>query len=600
MKAPLLARALLLTGLGLALVAAACSGDAAEQAEERAAEARAVAQVAEPTRLAFVDVTDEAGLGYQQHELRTGTACLFKVDQSGMVGCMAERATGGAATADYDGDGWPDLYVTRLDDADILFRNQGDGTFADATEAAGLAAFKLHTNGAWWGDVDNDGDPDLFVTTLAESRFLLFINDGSGRFTEEAELRGAAVMDDAPRGGQSIAMGDYDRDGWLDIHTTEWRIAHYAQAGDAVHARLLRNRGADAPGYFEDVTEAAGVSLADVESLTNAGIDGTFSFGTTFVDLDGDGWQDLAVAGDFGRSRLFWNNRDGTFTDGTVEAGVGSDENGMGSTFGDFDLDGDLDWFVTSIHDPVPGCLGGESQLTGMCEWRPTGNRLYRNDGNRLFSDATDEAGVREGYWGWGTTFFDADNDGDLDLIMTNGFALTEMEEVFEDDPMRLWENDGEGALVERSAAAGLTSTEAGKGLLTFDYDRDGDLDVFVVNNAGAPHLYRNERGNELPWLRVRVIGSSSNRDGLGARVLVEPDAGMPAQLREVGVGAHFLAQSETTLHFGLGPEAEVVERVTVTWPASGEQTVLENVPVRSTIVIREGEEGFSMVEAPS
>ena len=346
------------------------------------------------------------------------------------------------------------------------------------------------------------------------------------------------------------------------------------------------------------MTDAAGVSLANVESLTESGVDGTFSFGTAFVDLDGDGWQDLAVAGDFGRSRLFWNNGDGTFTDGTFDAGVGTDENGMGSTFGDVDGDGDLDWFVTSIASSFP-CLGGESPMTGMCEWRPTGNRLFSYAGNRRFNDRTDVAGVRDGFWGWGTAFFDADNDGDLDLTMTNGFVLTEQEVVFEDDPMRLWENDGFGRMVERSAVAGIEATAAGKGLLTFDYDRDGDLDIFVVNNAGAPHLFRNERGNENGWLRVRLIGTTSNRDALGARVEVEVDGESRAQVREVGVSTHFLGQSETTLHFGLGetasgnPEEPVVRRITVTWPASGTRTVLENVPANRTIVVREGDDGF-------
>ena len=597
-----------LLGLTVAALIVACGGDDAGARSEAAgadaitqgdtqAQAQAEALPVESPGFAFVDVTEEAGLSYIQHQLRATPDCLFTGSQSGAVGCMMERATGGAATADYDGDGWPDLYVTRLDGPDILFRNQGDGTFTDATEAAGLAAFNLRTNGVWWGDIDNDGDADLFVTTVAESRFLLFINDGSGHFSEEAALRGAAVTDDAPRGGQSVAMGDFDRDGWLDIHTTEWRIGHYAQEGDAVHARLLRNRGPDAPGYFEDVTDAAGVSLANVESLTQSGVDGTFSFGTAFVDLDGDGWQDLAVAGDFGRSRLFWNNRDGTFTDGTVEAGVGTDDNGMGSTFGDFDADGDLDWFVTSIHDPVPGCLGGVSPMTDQCTWHPTGNRLYRYDGDRRFSDATDAAGVREGFWGWGAAFFDADNDGDLDLIMTNGFVLTEQEEVFEDDPMRLWENDGEGVLAERSAEAGISSTEAGKGLLTFDYDRDGDLDVFVVNNASGPHLYRNERGNDLGWLRIHLIGTTSNRDALGARVVVETGARIAPQVREVGVSTHFLGQSETTLHFGLGGGTDAVQRVTVTWPASGLETVLEHVPANRSIIVREGEDGFTVEE---
>ena len=572
-----------LGGVAVALLAAACGG---------------AAEPPPPPLLLFTDVTAESGLSYIQHEFRDIPDCIFAGEPSGATGCLVERATGGAAAADYDGDGWIDLFVTRLDGPGLLFRNQGDGTFADVTEATGLAAYSYPNNGAWWGDIDNDGDQDLFVTTIAAPRFLLFINDGAGAFREEAVERGAAVADAAARAGMSVAMGDFDRDGWLDIHTTEWRLAQFIERDEPAneHARLLRNLGAEKPGFFEDVTEAAGVSMTGAESLTRSGLHGDFSFGTAFVDLDADGWPDLAVAGDYGRSRLFWNNGDGTFSDGTVAAGVGTDENGMGSTFGDVDGDGDLDWFVTAIASSFP-CLGGPSYLTGMCEWRPTGNRLFAYEGGRRFSDQTDAADVRDGFWGWGAAFFDADNDGDQDLVMTNGFVLTEHEEVFNDDPMRLWENDGAGAMAERSADAGVLSTDAGKGLLTFDYDRDGDLDVFVVNNAGQPTLYRNDGGNQLAWLRIRLIGSGSNRDAIGARVEVEVDAEGLVQLREAGVATHFLGQSEATLHFGLRAAAEAapdVARVTVTWPASGVRTVLEDVPANATIVIREGEDGYT------
>ena len=575
-----------LGGVAAALLTTACGG----------------ADEPPPPSLLFTDVTAESGLSYIQHEFRATPDCMFAGYPPGATGCLVERATGGAAAADYDGDGWPDLFVTRLDGPGILFRNLGDGAFTDVTDAAGLGSVSYPTNGAWWGDIDNDGDQDLFVTTIAAPRFLLFINDGNGSFREEGVERGAAVADDAPRAGMSVAMGDFDRDGWLDIHTTEWRLAQYVERdGPAhAHARLLRNLGAEKPGFFEDVTDAAGVSMADAESLTQSGFDGAFSFGTAFVDLDGDGWPDLAVAGDYGRSRLFWNNGDGTFSDGTVAAGVGTDENGMGSTFGDVDGDGDLDWFVTAIASSFP-CLGGESYLTGMCDWRPSGNRLFVYEGDRRFSDQTDAADVRDGYWGWGAAFFDADNDGDPDLIMTNGFVLTEHEVVFNDDPMRLWENDGTGRMAERSADAGILSTAAGKGLLTFDYDRDGDLDVFVVNNAGEPTLYRNDGGNAAAWLRIRLIGSASNRDAIGARVEVEVDVGAGVQLREAGVATHFLGQSEATLHFGIGSglgaaagEPPVVARVTVIWPASGIRTVLEDVPANATIVVREGEDGYT------
>ncbi len=496
----------------------------------------------------FVDVTDEAGLSYVQ---RVPPAFLDCMEAS--LACEVFPMTGGAAVADVDGDGWTDVFVTRLDAPDLLFRNLGNGRFEDVSEAAGLDAFDLQSNGALFGDFDNDGDPDLFVTVVGtgddpvNGRNYLFVNDGSGRFDEEAVARGAADASLLPRLLFSASLGDYDRDGWLDLHLNEWLRDD--------HSRLLRNRGAEAPGHFEDVTESA-----------NAVLDRVDGFASTFVDLDDDGWQDLAVAADFGTSRLLWNQRDGTFLDGTVAAGVGTDENGMGSTFGDFDADGDLDWFVTSIRDPAETCE------TENCSWGYTGNRLYRNEGGRLFSDATDDAGVRDGFWGWGTVFFDYDNDEDLDLVMTNGviYPQTGIDDDFNADPMRVWENDGTGATSEVSSEVGVLDTSSGKGLLTFDYDRDGDLDLLVVNNAGTPRLYRNELAAGSRWLRLRIQGTESNRDAAGARVTLWPRPGAAPQVREVGVASHFLGQSEAELHFGLAPGTEWVHEVRVEFPASG------------------------------
>ena len=541
--------------------------------------------------LQFTDVTEAAGVGYVQHALSQHGRCVLDGAAFGVrVACTPERVSGGAAVADANGDGWPDLYVTRLDAPDILFINQGDGTFVDGSAEAGLASLTMRTNGAWWGDLDNDGDADLFLTTIAESAFLLLINDGGGHFTEEAMARGVAVLDDSPRSGMSVTMGDFDRDGWLDVHTTEWRLANSVEDASVTHGRLLRNRGAEVPGFFEDVTAAAGVDMAELPSLTGSPRVGIFSFGTAFADLDGDGWQDLVVSADFGRSRLYWNNGDGTFTDGTVAGGLGSDENGMGSTLGDFDGDGDLDWFVTAIKSPLEsGCLSD-------CRWRPSGNRLYRNEGGRLFSDVTDAVGVRHGFWGWGAVFFDADNDADLDLTMTNGILLTRAERDFADDPMRFWENQRSGQMQERSAVVGLRAVAEGKGILSFDYDLDGDLDLFVVHNGTQPVLYRNDSGNARPWLRVQVEGVRSNRDGVGARITLTAFAGGPVQLREVGVGSHFLGQSESTAHFGLGPLTGPVHELVVYWPLSGTTTVLHDVPRDATILVREDQDGFTVL----
>ena len=435
-----------------------------------------------------------------------------------------------------------------------------------ATRKAGAKWAEIRTNGSSWGDVDNDGDLDLYVTSMEHPQHFLFINDGQGGFAEEAVLRGADIPDvnGYARYGYSATFGDYDKDGFIDLFATEWRLSD--QSGNNQFARhntrLLRNQGAGNPGYFEDVTEAAGVSTELIpssgEELTNSE-----GFAPRFSDIDRDGYPDLLLAADHNASRLFWNNGDGTFTDGTVEANVGTDHNGMGSALGDYDNDGDMDWFVTSIYQEG-------SSVPGSPLLERDGNRLFQYDGDRVFSDVTDEAGVRDGAWGWVAAFLDYDNDGDLDLAMTNGmdYPLASFDAGFEDDQSVFWENDGSGKFVNVSDSVGITDTLSGKGLLTFDYDKDGDLDIFIVNNREGPILYRNDGGNEANWIRAQLSATNDNTSALGAFVTVVADDGKPSEImiREVNAGSHFLAQSETALHFGLG-DRDKVDEIRIEWP---------------------------------
>ena len=507
----------------------------------------------------FEDVTDTMGVSYRQKD---ELVFIFQVSM-----------TGGAAAGDYDRDGWVDLFVTRHDDPPILFKNEQGVRFVDVTEAAGLSAAQpTGSNGAAWGDVDNDGDLDLYVTAYNSLRYFLYINDGNGNFTEEGNARGASLVSNDPHYGQSAALGDYDRDGFLDIHVTEWRVDVFTQNpnGTPSHNRLLRNLGTANPGHFTDVTEEAGVTVDHIEG---DGGPGSWGFTSRFSDLDGDGWPDLAIAADWEESVLFWNNGDGTFSDGTLEAGVSKEDNGMGATTADFNGDGLMDWFVTSIF---------------RARYPPhTGNRMYFNNGDRTFSDATDSADVRNGFFGWGTSALDYDNDGDQDLVETNGFYPSDSPEAvrYAATPLRLWRNSGSGSFSEISASVGLTNYFQGRGILTFDYDRDGDLDIFVVNHVWRPVLYRNDGGNAKAWLRIRTIGTLSNRDGIGAFIKVIPDSSSPAsfQVQEVSGGSNFLSQNEMTAHFGLGDHEGAVDRIEIYWP-SGVVQEIEGVATNTVV----------------
>lgn len=512
-----------------------------------------------PGELRFVDVTEEVGLTYVQGPKNLAPDCKlgYGNQPTGNL-CQAERMIAGAAVGDVDGDGDDDLYVTRLDAPNLLFINEG-GVFVERGAEFGLDV-TLPSSGAVWGDVDRDGDLDLYLTTLGDTRYYLFINHG-GVFNEEALGRGAALQTEYLHAGMTPTFGDYDLDGYLDVYTGEWRLQTQIWMGP-YHARLLRNRGAEGPGEFVDVTDDAGVPMYEINNTI-----GPLVFSPAFVDLDADGWPDMPIAADFGMSRLFWGRGDGTFLDGTNVAKVGTEDNGMGSTFADFDGDGRLDWFVTGIY--VEGSKNDD------------GNRLFRNIGSRHFKDVTEEAGVRDGGWGWGAAAFDYDNDGDIDLAQTGGWDTPD----FNQQSMRMWRSDGGFPLVEVAGQVGLEDFgDSGRGLLVWDFDNDGDLDLLVTHNAGSARLFKNDGGNQNDWLRVRAVGTATNVGGLGVRVRVRIIKGGAAVVREIGASTHFMGQSEAVAHFGLGQGDAPVAEVVVEWPVSGEVQIFKNVARRSVL----------------
>ncbi|MDZ4656126.1 MAG: FG-GAP-like repeat-containing protein [Bythopirellula sp.] len=503
----------------------------------------------------------------------SGKSGISHLQYSGGVVSSGVVRTGGAAAGDYDNDGWVDLFVTRLNARPLLYRNLGNGTFQDVAVAAGFTT-SLLANGTAWGDIDNDGDRDLYITSTGGTRFYMYVNDGNGHFTEQAVQRGADIGG-AFRYGQSVTFGDYDSDGYLDIHTTDWGFDVSVST-----SRLLHNQGASNPGHFQDVTAASGLDVYRPSQYFGGGTDTiAYRHTSTFSDLDRDGDPDLAIASDFTTSQLFWNNGDGTFTDGTIAAGVGTDTDGMGSTIGDFDGDGQLDWFITALVD-VPGQTEDH-----------TGNRLYRNNGDGTFADQSDHTnlgGVWDSGWSWGTTFLDHDNDRDLDLFITNGWNPG----APFPDQSHIYQNDN-GVFTDISTAAGVTDTGQGRGLLSLDYDNDGDLDVFIANHGGQPILYRNDGGNENDWLKIKVEGTASNRDGIGAFITVDPDSNVVGDeiVREINAGSNFLSQNELTAHFGLGANSGIIDSISVDWP-SGWVQQLSNVSANQVLTLVESPGG--------
>jgi hypothetical protein len=472
----------------------------------------------------FTDVTLAAGIDHEH-------ADIPGLNSEALV------IAGGAAAGDYDGDGWLDLYVVGgTAGRNRLYRNRGDGTFLEVGESAGVAVAGVSGCGPSFADYDGDGDLDLFVGGVADAAPILFRNDGDGTFTDVAPAAGLVFTRENTF---SAAWGDYDRDGDLDLFTSHWKEGPQPE-GDEL---LWRNNG---DGTFTDVSGPAGI-----EAVYVAVSDHTFT--PNFADVDGDGWPDLLVAGDFLTSDLFLNNGDGTFR--RAPATSFTDENGMGAAVGDYDNDGDLDWFVSSIYD-ADGVAEGD--------WGITGNRFYRNRGDGTFEDVTDAVGVRDGWWGWGSSFADFDLDGHLDLVHVNGFPSFGLSDQFEDDPTRLFLADGAGGFREAAVASGLDDMGQGRGLVCFDYDRDGDLDLFIANNREAPRLFRNDTATSRGFLGVRLVGRGPNTQAIGARIRVT--AGGVTQVREVRAGNNFVSANPAEERFGLGG-AEVVDELRVAWP---------------------------------
>ena len=506
--------------------------------------------------LSFTDVTEAAGLatthGYFEEN-------VYVYVEPGVV-------AGGVAASDFDKDGFVDLFLVRGDLGPAhLFRNQGDGTFADVATSAGVDLAPGRYSSATFADVDGDGWRDLIVVGFGGTQPVLFHNQGNGTFADVTATSGLVLPG---LHSFSASFGDYDRDGDLDLFLSRW-LSQFTIPGSG--GQLWQN---DGTGTFTDVSVGAGIPIFTTRLVEIPDVD--LSFAGNFVDIDSDGWLDLLVSADFQGSRVLRNQGDGTFVDVT-DTDVIDDENGMGSAIGDYDNDGDLDWFVSSISDP-DGIVEGN--------WGASGNRLYQNDGTGTFSDVTDLAGVRTGFWGWGASFADLNNDTHLDLIHVNGWGpLSDDESVdFHADPARCFLANGDGTFTESAAMLGIADTGQGRGVVALDYDRDGDIDLFISNNNGSPRLYRNDGGNAMAHLGVKLIAAEGTRQAIGGRI--RATVGDATQMRELRAGTNFESQNPAEAHFGLGA-AEAVDELRISWP-SGAETVLADMPAGRTVLVSE------------
>ncbi len=472
---------------------------------------------------------------------------------------------------DFDGNGWLDIYIVRWGLPDIAYLNT-QGHFVRTDAPLGDLDTANGGNGAAWVDIDNDGDKDFILSTADEKRYRLYVNQGQGVYEELAVERGVALPSTADHRGTSVAVGDIDRDGYLDFAIGDWGVS-VTDETRYEHFAVFRNRGEAQPGYFDNITQEAGIDF------TGPSID---FFTPNITDLDGDGWPDLAFLVDNGKSALYWNLADGSFHDGTAASNVGLENHSMGSAIGDVDNDGDLDWFATTIAYSVAINTASPDQER---------NSLYLNQGGRLFSNTSGAANASRTGWAWGTNLFDYDNDGDLDLVIVNNQDTYEVElaSPYFDAPMRLYRNPGNGRFANVSAEEGIDRVGWGAGVVNFDYDNDGDLDIFAIHQFSGPVLYRNDQSNQNNWLRLSLEGSISNRDALGAFVTLQASADGPVQVREYNPTNAYMAQLEPLVHFGLDLSTESIHRIAIRWP-SGIVQELSDVAVNQTLNVVEDE----------
>jgi enediyne biosynthesis protein E4 len=538
---------------------------------------------AAPSRLAFSDIARTAGITFVHDNAASPEKFLI------------ETMGSGCGWIDYDQDGLLDLYLVNGSATpafkpshplrSALYRNNGDGTFTDITVKAGVGAEGLFGMGIAVGDYDNDGFPDLFI--CGYGRCILYHNNGDGTFTDVTARAGTA---NSGRWASSAAWFDYDNDGRLDLviaNYVDWSPERNFYCGDRgpgmrsychpddfnPQAPTLYHNNGD--GTFTDMSRASGIGPKAGNGL-----------GIVTFDYDNDGWQDIFIANDHMPNFLFHNNRNGTFSEVGYLAGVavssdGQFEAGMGSDAADTTGVGRMDLVVTHL----------DMQLA----------RFYQNLGDGSFDDATFRSKLGYATFhmsGFGTRFFDFDNDGRMDLFMANGHVLDNIERYHADtkyaEPKLMFRNTGRGIFENVSDQLGpdFMLPRVSRGAAIGDFDNDGKLDILISNNGQAPQLLRNVGGNNNHWLEILLIGTKSNRDGVGARVkLTAGDLVLHDQRKG---GMSYQSAQDPRLHFGLGQRTKI-DSLEIIWP-SGISTKLADIRSDQIIAIKEGE---GMIERP-
>ena len=537
----------------------------------------------DPLTFSFTNVAREAGLN---HLTVFGGVSANKY--------LLETTGTGVAFIDIDNDGWLDLFFVNgstlegfpPDKAPTnhLYRNKGDGSFEDVTVRAGLAASGWG-QGVCVGDYDGDGYDDLFVSYFGQNR--LYRNRGDGTFEDVTRQAGLVDPPGArARWGTGCAFLDYDRDGRLDLFVANYIDLDLATAPTPASGLcrykgiqvacgppgltggknvLYHNRG---NGTFEDVSIPSGITRAS----------GTYGLGVSTLDFDNDGWIDLYVANDSNPSALYRNNHDGTFTDIGVASGCaysqdGKPQAGMGIAVGDYDRNGTMDLFKTNF--------AGDTST------------LYANLGGGFCEDRTFTSGIgiNTRWLGWGTGFIDLDNDGWLDLFLTNGHVYPEVAQLKTEAAYKqrkvVYRNLGTGrfADVTERLGAPATTPKAGRGAAFGDFDNDGQIDIATSNVNDTPDLFRLKGNPVHHWLTLKLVGVQSNRDAIGARVRAV--AGELQQWQEVRGGGSYLSQNDLRVHFGLATAARV-DRIDVRWP-NGREESWENLTVDRVHTLKEG-----------